>query len=225
MKKINQKELDSELQSIREMSHWSDQSDQLFFRKGQVIYFEGSSSLGIFIIAKGRVKITQNASNGREFVTQIASRGELLGHESLFNHLRHINSAIALEDTILTFIHKKDFLLQLREEESLLEEILSQLCLQTCEIEQKAAKIAYKPVRGRLAEALLFLDKRFNDTEKQHHYLSISRGDLAGLIGSVKETVIRLLSEFKNEGLVQTEGTRIELMEPEQLKAISEMYD
>lgn len=216
--------VNEETHQIEKNFNWA-KSDLLFFKKGQIIYFEGSSPQGVFIIEKGRVKISQKAPNGKEFVTHIATLGEILGYSSLFSHTRYINSAIAMEDTVLTFIYKNDFLKSLKEQQEVLEQFIDQLCIHSEEVEKKAANLAYKPVRGRLAGALVQLNRKFNQTEDERQYLAITRKDLASLIGTVKETVNRLLSEFRNEELIDTNGTKIYILDAQGLQQVSEMYD
>lgn len=226
MWKRNKSVLDKEPKEVQKSTLWNKKnSDLLFFKKGQFIYFEGSSGQGVFIIEKGKVKIIQNASNGKEFLTYIASRGDILGYKSLFRQLRHNSSAIAMEDSVVSFISKHDLIELLLDQQDIFEHFMNQICSHTGEVEKKAAKLAYKPVRGRLAEALIHLDTKFNAIGSPDHSLVISRKELASLIGTVKETVIRLLSELKHERLIETHGSRIHLLDLAGLQQISEMYD
>lgn len=225
MLKINKSTFEKDFNQIKRPLQWSKNSDLLFFKKGQYIYFEGSSTQGVFIIEKGKVKIIQNASNGKEFLTSIVSNGDIFGYKSLFRQLRHNSSAIAMEDSVISFISKHELIKILHDQQDVFEHFMNQICLQSGEIEKKAAKIAYKPVRGRLAEALINMDNKFNGIEKQDHSLKITRKDLASLIGTVQETVIRLLSEFKSDKLIDTTGSKIYILNKERLEDLSEMYE
>ncbi|WP_255083197.1 Crp/Fnr family transcriptional regulator [Zhouia amylolytica] len=205
-----------------------DIDDILHFKKGQYIYFQGSSPQGIFIIKNGTVKISRNACNGKEFVVKIASDGHMFGHISLLNHSRYNNSAVALEDTTVLFIHKTNFLETIKKQEGLFEHFIQQLCSHIIKIEQKATNMAYKPVRGRLAQLLLSLDNQLNNDssdEEIPHSLFMTRADMAGLIGTVKETVNRILSEFRQEGIIDTNGTKIYILNAQKLLEISHLYD
>ncbi len=85
--------------------------------------------------------------------------------------------------------------------------------------------LAYKPVRGRMAEALLFLNKFYKDENNPEGVINITREDLASFVGTVKETAIRMLKEFKDEGLIETEKSDIKLLNVTGLLHVSELYD
>jgi CRP-like cAMP-binding protein len=91
--------------------------------------------------------------------------------------------------------------------------------------ESALAQLALKPVRERLAEALLLLLKVYGNNEQTPFTISLTRDDLASLVGTAKETAIRFLSEFKEEGLVTTQGSAITIIDADKLLKISHMYD
>jgi len=112
----------------------------------------------------------------------------------------------------------------LRDQNHLFEQLLQQISLDVKSVEGKIVDLAYKPVRGRLADAILDLDKKFNEDTGQH-YVFITRADLASYVGTVKETVNRLLSEFRNDRLIATNGTRIILLDINGINRICKMYN
>ena len=201
-----------------------DKLDMLFFKKGQVIFSEGSTPLGAFFLKKGKVKISKTGSQGKEQIIRIVTQSEFLSHTDLFTNSRYSTSAKALEDSYLLFISKQEFWDMLREQNHLFEQLLQQISLDVKSVEGKIVDLAYKPVRGRLADAILDLDKKFNEDTGQH-YVFITRADLASYVGTVKETVNRLLSEFRNERLIATNGTRINLLDINGLNRICKMYN
>ena len=203
--------------------HILDKLDMLFFKKGQVIFSEGSTPLGAFFLKKGKVKISKTGSQGKEQIIRIVTQREFLSHTDLFTNSRYSTSAKALEDSYLLFISKQEFWEMLREQNHLFEQLLHQISLDVKSVEGKIVDLAYKPVRGRLADAILDLDKKFNEDTGQH-YVFITRADLASYVGTVKETVNRLLSEFRNERLIATNGTRINLLDINGLNRICKMY-
>ena len=100
------------------------------------------------------------------------------------------------------------------------------LCQDLVEAEEKMVSLAYKPVRGRLAETLLELEKDFKDESKSaKSVISLSREELANIVGTAKETVIRLLSEFKSEHLIRIEGKNIMVIDPKGLIRINNLYN
>lgn len=198
--------------------------DVLYLKKGQIIFSEGSSPLGAYLIQKGKVKISKLGSQGKEQITGICSNQEIVGYTDLFFNSRYSTSAKAIEDTNILFISKPEFWKMLREQQNLFEDLLQQLLQDKKLAEAKLVDFAYKPVKGRLADAMICLDKKFNGNNKKHPIL-ITRADLAGYVGTVKETVNRVLSDFRNEKLISTNGTRINILDLNGLKRISKMYD
>ena len=188
-----------------------------------MIYQECSTPLGAYFVENGSIKITKLGSLGKEQILKIATNGELLCLSDLFSQSRYGNSAKTLEDSSLLFISKQDFWEVLKEDDQIFRSLLQQLALNIRKGNEKIVELAYKPVRGRLAEALLSLDSKFSANGREPHQVAITRADLASYIGTVKETVNRLLSEFRSEKLISTQGTRIKINDPNGLERISRM--
>ncbi|WP_242084912.1 Crp/Fnr family transcriptional regulator [Aestuariivivens sediminis] len=199
--------------------------ETLLFKKGQFVYFEGSSPQGIYLIKKGKVKVTRTTCGGKNFITHIATPGDILSYSDLYLETSHNCSGVALEDSNIYFFYKRDIQEVLWNHPKLFEELLKRLIKYIRRLENKASSIAFKPVRGRLADALIYLDKKFNESPNNKHSISLTRSDLAGLIGTARETINRLLSEFRNEGLIKTNGTKIQILKFQDLQKISNMYN
>lgn len=196
------------------------------FKKEQLLYCERNTPLGLYCVRSGKVKIYKLGSDGKEQMIRIASRGDFLGYEYLITGSRYTSSATVLEDTTLYFIPKQDFLKLLKNNEEFSADFLVLLCQSLLDTEKKMINIAYKPVRGRLAEALLSLNNMFGNTvNNTSSPISISRDDLANFIGTAKETAIRMLSEFKKAKLVATDGVHIKILNPDELSRISNFYN
>ncbi len=191
------------------------------YKKGQVIFQEGSLPLGIYCMSKGMVKVTKLGSNGKEQILRIAKSGDFLGYRSLISGTRYRASAVALEDTVICLVPKAEFLDLLKNNTRFYDGMMKVLCEVIETAESKITDIAYKPVRGRIAEALILLDKAFEDREQ----ITLTREDLAGFVGTVKETAIRIISEFKNEKLIEIDKRSIKVVNPEGLMRISNLYD
>ncbi|MGM0934919.1 MAG: Crp/Fnr family transcriptional regulator [Bacteroidota bacterium] len=199
-------------------------ADYLYYKKTQLIYQEGSTPLGAYFVENGSIKITKLGSSGKEQILKISTNGELLCLSDLFSQSRYGNSAKTLEDSSLLFISKQDFWEVLKEDDQIFRSLLQQLALNIRKGNEKIVELAYKPVRGRLAEALLSLNSKFSTNGREPNQVAITRADLASYIGTVKETVNRLLSEFRSEKLISTQGTRIKISDPNGLERISRMY-
>lgn len=199
-------------------------ADYLYYKKAQLIYQEGSTPLGAYFVESGSIKITKAGSSGKEQILRIVTNGELLCLSDLFSQSRYGNSARTMEDSSLLFISKQDFWEVLKEDDPIFRSLLQQLAMNIRKSNEKVVDLAYKPVRGRLAEALLSIESKFSINGREPHLIAISRADLAGYVGTVKETVNRLLSEFRTENLITTQGTRIKIHDPNGLERISRMY-
>ncbi len=197
--------------------------DKTFYKKGETVFKEGSRAWGLYYIASGKIKLYQYGSDGKEQILKIAHSGEFLGYTAVLNHTRYNVSAAALEDAILIFIPQQDFLESFTRERAIAQHFTQLLCRDIIEAEQRITAMAYQPVRSRLAEALLSLDKIY-EKEEETSFINLSRQDLASLVGTAKETVIRMLSEFKEEMLIATDGHKIAVLNPKGLMRISQLY-
>lgn len=202
-----------------------DRSDHLQYKKGQLIYCENSTPLGVYFVQKGSVKIYKIGCDGKEQILRIVTADEMMGYVDMVANSRYSTSAKALEDSSLLFIPKQDFWSSLKKQRQLFENFILLLSDDLREAEGRIADLAYKPVRGRLADALLYLYKKNNKEDKAKKAISISRFDLACLVGTAKETINRLLSEFRTEKIVSTEGTKINILEIDGLNKLSKMYN
>lgn len=200
--------------------------ERVSYRRGDILFRECSSAWGLYYIESGKIKLYKIGSDGKEQIIKIAHQGEFVGYTSVLHDTKYNTSAAVLEDAVLTFIPKQDFLDAFGHSSSVAQHFTALLCQDVVEAEQRITAMAYRPVRGRLAEALLSLDKIYEqEDEREESFICLSRQDLASLLGTAKETVIRLLSEFRQELLISTDGTRISVLNPQGLMKISHLYD
>jgi CRP/FNR family transcriptional regulator, polysaccharide utilization system transcription regulator len=191
------------------------------YKRGQYVFYENAAPIGLFCINTGAVKLSKLSSNGKEQITRIARPGDLLGYRSLIARTTYTYSAVAIEDTTICLIPKPEFFTLIRNNSQFYEGLMQLLCKEADEMEAKIGDIAYKPVRGRIAEALMLLA----GAAKESGYITLTREDLASLVGTVKETAIRIISEFRTEKLLEVDKRRIRILRPEKLLQISNLYD
>jgi CRP-like cAMP-binding protein len=197
------------------------------YKKGQLIYEEGQKSIGVYCVRDGKIKVYKNGQDGREHISRVVLPGEFLGLKALLSGNNHSVSSAAIEDSVVCCISKTDFfqlMIKYPEFTRSLVLILSKL-LEEAEI--RMLSLAYKPVRERLAETLLFLFNSFypETGKSSKEYLNLTRMELANIIGTAQETVIRLLSEFKEEKLITIKGRKIFLLDPSRLQTIANLRD
>ena len=197
-----------------------------FYQKGQTIFQEGNAATGLHCVHKGKIKITKSGGDGKQQITRLAKEAEVLGFHPLLTQSKYSNSAVALEECVVCFIPRADFLRMVHANSQFSTSLMQLLAAALTEAEARMLHLAYKPVRERLAEGLLLLRRTFQTKDDQQPFsMAISRDDLAALVGTAKETAIRLLSELKEDGIVATRGSRLTILKPEALGHIAAFYD
>lgn len=195
------------------------------YKKNQILYLEGEKPQGVFCIASGRVKVTKSNKEGREQIVRIAKPGDNLGYHALVSEENFSDSSIMFEDAQVCFIPQDVFNKIIINNTSVMKDVLRRLASDFIEAEDLIKHKAFKPVRERMADALLMLKKSYNHTGNKELQVSISRGDLASMAGTVKETATRLLTEFKEDNIISMEGRSIKIRDWEKLNSISSLYD
>jgi CRP/FNR family transcriptional regulator, polysaccharide utilization system transcription regulator len=192
------------------IGHVNSIKDSHICRKGQIIFYEGNHPKGVYVIYSGKVKVSKLGSNAKEQIVRLARPGDVLGYRSLVSGDRYYASAAALEDSVICFIPKKEFFALLEKSGTLSMKLMKLLSNDLATAERKMVELVQKPVRERLAEALLIL-KEVYGVEKDGKTLNISltREDIANFVGTTTETAIRLLSDFKDQHLIVLDKKKI----------------
>jgi CRP-like cAMP-binding protein len=181
------------------------------YKKGAVIFREGAYPSGIFYIADGKVKKYKVDKDGKEQIIYVANKGELLGYHAILSEDRFPDSAAALEESLIVFIPKEDFLLTLKKSSILNARLLKTLSHEFTVLANSLTLFAQRSVRERLALQLIVLREKYkvNFHPGMPVEINMSRDDLASLSGTARENVVRVLSEFKKDGIVETKGRKI----------------
>lgn len=196
------------------------------YKKGQIVFFEGNRPAGLYCITKGKVKVYQIGGEGKEQIIRLAKDGDILGYRALISGEIYSGSASVLEDSVICFIPKKIFfdLLQINSELSTRMMKLLSHDLRMAEV--RITGLAQKPVRERLAETILML-KEFYGLENDGQTIKavLSREDISNIVGTATETAIRMMSEFKQEKMIDLEGKRIKILNFEELIKAANVFD
>ncbi|HMV08481.1 MAG TPA: Crp/Fnr family transcriptional regulator [Cyclobacteriaceae bacterium] len=186
------------------------------FRKGEIIFREGGIPTGVFHIKSGKVKKYKTTATGAEQIIYICAEGELLGYHALLSEERYSDSTAALVTSEITFISKETFLGVLSRSSALSNRLLKLLGLEFSGFIDSFTNLATKNVRERLAFNLLMLEEKFRDGKKTDAVdIMLSRTDLANMTGTAKETLVRLLKEFKQKNLIQTTSNSVRIIDRE----------
>ncbi len=211
--------------ALEELESLSSNKSCTLYKRGQAIFQEGNKPFGIFCLTEGKVKITKIGSEGKEQIIRFAKPGDTMGYRALLSDTRYSASAIALEESKACFIASNDFNQLIAQNYLIAKDMMRMLSNALADAEVSIAHLATKPVRERIAEALLLLKKVYGETGEKEFSISLTREDLSSLVGTAKETAIRFLSELKEEGVISTHGSMITILDPAKLAKISQMYD
>lgn len=191
------------------------------FKSGQYIYHQGNTPQGVFYIRSGKVKFTRASEDGTRHIIRIGTEGDFVGYEDVLLGRKYSNSVEAWGDVSLYLIPRKDFMEVLDNDIKVSRRFSQMLSENLLETEERLIGFAHKPVRGRLADALLSLSYYFSNNAS----ISLTRHELANMIGTAAETVVRTLSEFKDEKLISTERRGIRILDEKGLMKATAMYN
>ncbi|SRR5690625_2689249 len=201
-------------EELTELSH---ERKIISYKKGDTIIEEGATPKGIYYIDKGTAKMFKIGFNGKEQILRFAKGGDIVGYRSILSKQPFGASATAMEDTEVCFIPEKFFLKVLEFHPKLAFDILRRISVTLGESAQTITFLAQKTVRERLAEVLLLLEKKLGTDKEGFINISLTREEMANLIGTATESAIRLISEFKNDDLIEVDGRRIKILAHEKL--------
>jgi len=192
------------------------------YKKGEVIFREGYYPAGIFYIIEGRVKKYKLDKSRNEQIIYVASAGEFIGYHAVLAEERYPDSAAALEESLVAFIPKESFLAVLQYSETLSRRLLKTLSHEFAVLANSLTLFTH-PVRERLALQLVVLREKYKVNFKPGELVEInmSRDDLASLVGTARENVVRILTEFKEEGILATKGRKIIVLDVKKLLVLA----
>jgi CRP/FNR family transcriptional regulator len=183
------------------------------YKKGQSIFTEGNKPHGLYCVNKGKIKLVKMGEDGKEQILRLIKPGDLMGYRALLTGDRYNATAIALEDCGICFVPKHMFVNILQKDSNLTMEMMRILGEDLKKAEEHITHMAQKPVRERMAEALLFIKETYGfEPDNQTINVTLTREEMANLVGTATETAIRLLSEFKHDGIVELVGKKIKIL-------------
>ena len=194
------------------------------FKKGEILYHEGRRINGVYWVENGIVKIFKTGFDGKEQILMFARHSDIIGYRSVLANELACTTAKMIEDGLLCFI-PADLLLKLVKNNTAFSyELMKMACKELGSANQYITDLAQKSVRERLAEILLHLADKFGIGDDNFLMITLTREELANIVGTATESVIRLLSEFKHSGLIELQGRKIKIMDKEGLKHISNAF-
>ncbi len=192
-----------------------DKKTKLFKKKAD-IFMEGDLPNHIYFIKSGSVKTYKTNLDGKELITNLYKENDFFGFESVLDNSPQQDSAVSLEDSEIVMIPRHDFLTLLQSHKDVSHTFISMLCKKVAEKEEQLLNLAYNSVRQRTAEALL----RIHHHQDEREALSVPREDLAKMVGTAPESVIRVLSDFKDEGLIEINAGKVKIKSAAKLEQV-----
>jgi len=202
-----------EAKAQKEFDKLSENRETRKYRKKDMVYEAGQYPKWLYFVVSGSLKSYQINDFGKEFTTNIYSKGDFFGYLTLLKGDKYYDNVSVIDDCELSLIPIEDFSLLLFNNREFAAKFIKMLANQSEEMEHQLIEMAYSSVRKRVANALLKFSESKNSTT-----MAILRDDIASLAGTAKETTIRTLSDFKSEGLISIDENKIELLRIEKLR-------
>lgn len=193
------------------------------FAKGSMLFHEGKIPTSVYFVVSGKLKLYTTDQQGREQIVHLATNGDLMGYRAVLGGDSFSCSAAALEDSTVLVVPKEAFLNVLDSDAEFSFAVIRLLTQELRDAEHHLAGLARKSVRARLAEVLLILADKFGyESDGETINVSLSREEIAGLVGTATETAIRLLHSLRDDGLLATNGKRLRLIDKDGLRRTSQ---
>lgn len=194
-----------------ELKRISDSKTSKSIKKGETIFEEGERLDGVYCVRNGVSKLSKLSDNGKDTIVKIASKGEVLGQRSVITEEKTNLSAVALNDMEVCYIPKKHLTDSINSNPNFTKAILIHMANDLKFADNVIVNMAQKTVKQRVAETLMYLDNNFGADADGYIIMTLTREDIANVVGTAKEACIRTLTIFKKEGWISTDGKRIKL--------------
>ena len=197
------------------------------FKRGQTIFIEGTFPAGIYFVQKGKIKKYKTLNSGKEQIIYLCSEGEMIGYAAFLGEEKYHDSAATITESSIGFISEDKLLRLLDRHQELSKLLVKKLSHEFGVMVNFIATFTKKSVRERVALTLLILNENFrqNKNERSEIQIELTRVDFANIVGIAVETLVRILSNFEQEGLISKKGRKITIREPLKLFRIADLTD
>jgi len=187
------------------------------YKKKQIIYSEGNHPNRLYYVLKGKIKAYKTNEDGKQLITELFCPGDFLGHIALLGGTVYKDTTEALEETELAIIPKEDFDELVNNSTQVAQKFIQLLAKNIAEKENQLLGLAYNSLRKKVADALLLLQRKYQK-EEENFTIDISRENLATIAGTATESVIRTLSDFRSEKLIDMKDGNITIINQKKLE-------
>jgi len=187
------------------------------YSKKQMLYQEGKRPRFFYYLVNGKVKAFKSHEDGKEYITDLFSAGDFIGYTALIEDKNYDDSAAILEDAEIMLVPKDDFLQMINTDINLAAKFIRIVTHNVKEKEERLLNLAYSSLRKRVAKALVDIHDKFYK-EQPNSIIEFSRDDIAQYVGTATESLIRTLSDFKSEKLIDIKSGKISIINLDKLK-------
>jgi CRP-like cAMP-binding protein len=193
-------------------------------KRGDILYTEGNRISGFYCINSGIIKVFKTGFDGKEQIIRFAKPGDIIAYRSVLSNEPACTTAKVIEDCQVCFIASEILVSLIKTNPNFALELMKLTCHELGEANSYITDIAQKTVRERLAEVLIHLVDDFGLDDQKYLKISLTREELANIVGTATESVIRLLSEFKTDKLVELNGRKIRILNIKGLNKINNVF-
>lgn len=208
--------------SKEELKKVSDSKTTKIVKKGEVIFQEGEKLNGVYCVRSGVSKLSKLSANGKDQIVKLATKGQVLGQRCVISEEVSNLSARAVDDMEVCFIPKDDVVHTLNTNPNFAVEVLRHMAHDLKEADDVIVNMSQKTVKQRVAEAFLYMKNNFGEDNEGFLELTLSREDIASVVGTATESCIRIISEFKKKKYIKTSGKQIGILDE---RALEDMID
>ena len=203
--------------SSEDFERYSNSLKRMSFSKNDVIFEDGESPKGVFFIEKGAAKLSKSGVFGKDQILRFIKEGDIIGYRSLLCGENFQAKAEAMTDMECVFLPADVFMYLLEIDSQLSFVMLQKIAFELGESSNTITFLAQKTVRERLAEILLLLEQKLGTDPEGFIKISLTREEIANIIGTATESAIRLISEFKQDNLIGVDGRNIKILNHDKL--------
>ncbi len=212
--------------SSNEKSELGENKGGNFYKKGQVVFYEGNHSSGLYCVFKGKVKLTKLGEDGKEQVIRFAKDADILGYRALLSNESYQATATAMEDCLICRLSKKNFIQLMEKNPKLSWNTMRLLSNDLRKAEQHLINIAQKTAKERIAEALIVLKSTFGlKLDQKTLDVTLKRSEIAEIAGTTTETTIRTLASLHKEEIIELNEKNILILNLKKLTKTAAIYD
>jgi CRP/FNR family cyclic AMP-dependent transcriptional regulator len=190
------------------------------YKKKELVYQEGRKPKAVFYVVKGRVKVFKTNDDGKELIVGVYAAGDFFGYLPILEETNYTNFAEVLEDAELMLVPREDFLQLVKLDKKVAARFIGLMARVISVNEESLLNLAYNSLRKKVAYGLVALAEKYKGANDQAITISMSRETMAQVIGVATESLIRTLTDFKEEKLIQLTAGRVEIIQYEKLKQL-----